>query len=161
LEVEGEVKLGVVFDPLFDEVFHAESGKGAYLNGNQISVSHVDDLGRSFLATGFPYDVREHADFYLRYFREFITRSFAIRRPGSAALDLCYIAAGRLDGFWELKLHAWDMAAASLMITEAGGKITDFQGGPFSIYSGEIVASNGLIHQEMLQVIQEVDRNDA
>lgn len=161
LEVEGEVKLGVVFDPLFDEVFHAESGKGAYLNGNQISVSHVDDLGRSFLATGFPYDVREHADFYLRYFRQFITRSFAIRRPGSAALDLCYVAAGRLDGFWELKLHAWDMAAASLMITEAGGKVTDFQGGPFSIYSGEIVASNGLIHQEMLQVIQEVDRNDA
>jgi myo-inositol-1(or 4)-monophosphatase len=121
-------------------------------------VSQVNSLDRSFLCTGFPYDIREHTDFYLRYFRQFITKSVAIRRPGSAALDLCYVAAGRFDGFWELKLHAWDVAAASLVITEAGGNVTDFQGRPFNIYSEEILASNGLIHQEMLRVIQEIDK---
>jgi myo-inositol-1(or 4)-monophosphatase len=113
-------------------------------------------LNRSLLATGFPYDIREHADFYLRYFREFITKSFAVRRPGSAAIDLCYLAAGRFDGFWEWKLQAWDVAAGSLIITEAGGKVTGFNGQPFSIYSGEILASNGLIHEEMLQVVREI-----
>jgi myo-inositol-1(or 4)-monophosphatase len=157
LEVEGEVRLGVVYNPVLDELFHAEKGKGAFLNGNQISVSLADDLDRSFLCTGFPYDVREHADLYLRYFRQFITRSFAVRRPGSAAIDLCYLAAGRFDGFWELKLHAWDVAAGGLMVTEAGGMITDFKGQPFDIYSGEMLASNGLIHQEMLKIVQEVD----
>jgi myo-inositol-1(or 4)-monophosphatase len=156
LEVEGEVRLGVVYNPVLDELFQAERGRGAFLNGNRISVSRIDHLKRSLLCTGFPYDVHEHADFYLRYFRQFITRSFAIRRPGSAAIDLCYLAAGRFDGFWELKLHAWDVAASSLMVTEAGGKVTDFQGQSFSIYSQEILASNGLIHEEMLQVIQEV-----
>lgn len=157
LEVDGEVKLGVVYNPVLDELFHAERGEGAFLNGNPISVSRVDDLNRSFLCTGFPYDVREYADFYLRYFREFIIRSFAIRRPGSAAIDLSYLAAGRFDGFWELKLHPWDVAAGSLIITEAGGKVTDFKGGLFGIYSGEMLASNGLIHEEMLEVIQEVN----
>jgi myo-inositol-1(or 4)-monophosphatase len=88
-----------------------------------------------------------------------MTKSFAIRRPGSAAIDLSYLAAGRFDGFWELKLHAWDVAAASLMITEAGGKVTDFQGRPFNIYSEEILASNGLIHQEMIEVIEEIQKN--
>jgi myo-inositol-1(or 4)-monophosphatase len=161
LEIEGKVELGVVYDPLLDELFHAEREKGAFLNGNRISVSSVEGLDRSLLSTGFPYDVREHADLYLRYFRQFITRSFGIRRPGSAALDLCYVAAGRVDGFWELKLHAWDVAAGSLMITEAGGKVTDFQGRPFSIYFEEILASNGLIHEEMLQVIQEMAQNKA
>jgi myo-inositol-1(or 4)-monophosphatase len=157
LEIEGEVRLGVVYNPILDELFYAERGKGAYLSGNRISVSREDRLDRSFLCTGFPYDVRENGDFYLRYFREFMMRSVAIRRPGSAAIDLCYLAAGRFDGFWELKLHPWDMAAASLIITEAGGKATDFRGGPFSIYSQEILASNGLIHEEMLQVIRQTD----
>ena len=157
LELEGEVKVGVVYNPVLDELFHAERGEGAFLNGNPISVSCADDLNRSFLCTGFPYDVREHAEFYLRYFREFIIRSFGVRRPGSAAIDLSYLAAGRFDGFWELKLHPWDMAAGSLIVTEAGGKITDFKGKPFDIYSGEILASNGLIHEEMLEVIQEVN----
>jgi myo-inositol-1(or 4)-monophosphatase len=156
LEVKGEVTLGVVYDPILDQLFNALKGEGAYLNGKRIFVSQVNNLGRSFLCTGFPYDIREHTDFYLRYFRQFITKSVAIRRPGSAALDLCYVGAGRFDGFWELKLHAWDVAAASLIITEAGGKVTDFQGGPFNIYSEEILASNGLIHQEMLRVIQEI-----
>ncbi len=157
LEVEGEVRLGVVYNPILDELFHAERGEGAFLNGNRIFVSHEDDLGRSLLVTGFPYDIREHADFYLRYFRQFIIKSFAVRRPGSAAIDLSYLAAGRFEGFWELKLHAWDVAAGSLIITEAGGKVTDFQGQPFNIYSGEILASNGLIHEEMLQVIREIE----
>jgi myo-inositol-1(or 4)-monophosphatase len=157
LEVEGEVKIGVVYNPTLNELFHAEKGKGAFLNGERIVVSRVDRLNRSLLCTGFPYDVHEHADFYLRYFRQFMTKSFAIRRPGSAAIDLSYLAAGRFDGFWEFKLHAWDVAAASLMITEAGGKVTDFQGQAFNIYSKEILASNGLIHEEMLQVIQEID----
>ncbi|MEW6375421.1 MAG: inositol monophosphatase family protein, partial [Thermodesulfobacteriota bacterium] len=145
------------YNPILDELFVAERGGGAYLNGNRLSVSRVGDLNRSFLSTGFPYDVREHTDFYLRYFRQFIARSFAIRRPGSAAIDLCYLAAGRFDGFWELKLHPWDVAAGSLMVTEAGGRVTDFQGRPFNIYSEEILASNGLIHQEMLEVIQELN----
>ena len=158
LEVEGEISLGVVYIPMLNELFHSEKDKGAFLNGERIIVSQVDRLNRGLLCTGFPYDVHEHVDFYLRYFRQFITKSFAIRRPGSAAIDLSYLAAGRFDGFWELKLHAWDVAAASLMITEAGGKVTDFQGRPFNIYSGEILASNGLIHEEMLQAIQELQK---
>jgi len=157
LEVEGEVKLGVVYVPTLNELFHAEKGKGAFLNGERIVVSRIDRLNRSLLGTGFPYDVHEHADFYLRYFRQFLTKGFALRRPGSAAIDLSYLAAGRFDGFWEFKLHAWDVAAASLIVSEAGGKITDFQGRPFNIYSGEILASNGLIHEEMIQAILETD----
>jgi len=157
LELEGEVKLGVVYNPILDELFYAEKGGGAFLNGNRIFVSHEDHLDRSLLVTGFPYDVREHADFYLSYFRQFITRSFGLRRPGSAGIDLCYLAAGRFEGFWEWKLHAWDVAAGSLIITEAGGKVTDFHGQPYSIYSEEILASNGLVHEEMLEVIREAE----
>jgi len=156
LEVEGEVILGVVYNPILDELFHAEKGGGAFLNGNRISVSQEDRLDRSFLCTGFPYDVRENVDFYVSFFREFIAKSFALRRPGSAAIDLCYVAAGRFDGFWEFKLHAWDVAAGGLMVSEAGGKVTDFQERPLNIYSGKILASNGLIHGEMLRVIQEI-----
>ncbi len=156
LEVEGEVEMGVVYVPPLNELFHAEKGKGTFLNGERTVVSRADRLSKSLLCTGFPYDVHEYADFYLRYFHQFITKSFAIRRPGSAAIDLSYVAAGRFDGFWEFKLHAWDVAAASLLITEAGGTVTDLQGRPFSIYSEEILASNGLIHQEMLQAIREI-----
>ncbi|OGP79298.1 MAG: hypothetical protein A2V86_08700 [Deltaproteobacteria bacterium RBG_16_49_23] len=158
LEVEGEVRLGVVYIPPLKELFHAEKGKGAFLNGKRIVVSRIDKLNRSLLATGFPYDAHEHADFYLRYFRQFIIKSFAIRRPGSAAIDLSYLAAGRFDGFWEFKLHPWDVAAASLIVTEAGGRMTDFKGQPFNIYSEKILASNGRIHEEMLQTIQELER---
>jgi myo-inositol-1(or 4)-monophosphatase len=157
LEVEGEIDLGVVYLPTLHELFHAERGKGAFLNSQRITVSRIDRLDRSLLCTGFPYDVHEHVDFYLRYFRQFMVKSFGIRRPGSAAIDLSYLAAGRFDGFWEFKLHAWDVAAASLLITEAGGKVTDFQGRPFNIYSEEILASNGLIHQQMLQAIREIE----
>ncbi len=159
LEVEKEVILGVVYNPILDELFVSEKGKGAYLNGKKIFVSGEKNLFRSFLSTGFPYDVHEHADFYLRYFREFLIRSFAIRRPGSAALDLCYLAAGRFDGFWELKLQPWDVAAGALMVMEAGGKITDFRGQPFHIYSQEVLASNGWIHSQMLETIKEAEKN--
>jgi myo-inositol-1(or 4)-monophosphatase len=159
--VENEVRLGVVYIPALHELFHSERGKGTFLNGKKITVSRVDRLNRSLLCTGFPYDVHERADFYLRYFRQFITRSFAIRRPGSAAIDLSYLAAGRFDGFWEFKLHAWDVAAATLMITEAGGKVTDLQGRPHNIYSEEILASNGLIHEEMLHAIREINKSNA
>lgn len=159
LEIEGAIRLGVVYDPLFDEFFSAEAGRGAFLNGRRISVSGTRDLNLSLLTTGFPYDVREHADFYLRFFREFMMKTIAIRRPGSAALDLCYVANGRFDGYWELKIHSWDVAAGCLIVTEAGGRVTDFKGVPFSIYDQNIVASNGWIHEEMLQVIQEVREN--
>ncbi|MGQ9646041.1 MAG: inositol monophosphatase family protein [Thermodesulfobacteriota bacterium] len=161
LEIQGEIRGGVVYDPLLDELFQAEAGRGAFLNGHRISVSRMKDLNLSLLTTGFPYDVREHADFYLRFFREFMTKTIAIRRPGSAALDLCYVANGRFDGYWELKIHSWDVAAGSLIVREAGGKVTDFKGGPFSIYDEEIVASNGWIHEEMLQVIREVYKHKA
>jgi len=156
LEVEGEVKLGVVYIPVLDELFHAEKGKGAYLNGERIRVSKVEDLGKSLVCTGFPYDVQERPDFYLRYVREMIRRSFALRRPGSAAIDLCYVAAGRFDGFWEWNLHAWDVAAASLMVAEAGGRLTDFRGGPFSIYGQQTLASNGIIHRAMIEAFAEI-----
>lgn len=157
LEIEGEVKLGVVYIPILEEMFVAEKGKGAFLNGQRITVSRTAQLNQSLLGTGFPYDVHEHVDEYLSYFREFIKKSFAIRRPGSASMDLAYVAAGRFDGFWELKLHPWDVAAGSLLITEAGGIVTDFKGRPFNIYSEEILASNGLIHQEMFQVVRKVN----
>jgi myo-inositol-1(or 4)-monophosphatase len=157
LEVEGEVRLGVVYVPPLNELFQTERGKGAFLNGERIVVSRADRLNKSLLCTGFPYDVHEHVDFYLCYFRQFMIKSFAIRRPGSAAIDLSYLAAGRFDGFWEFKLHPWDVAAASLMITEAGGKVTDLRGRPYTIYSEEILASNGLIHEEMLDAIVEIN----
>ena len=156
LEIEGEMQIGVVYHPILDELFYGEKGKGAFLNGDRLRVSRVDVLDRSFLCTGLPYVLREDPDFYLRYFREFAIRSFAIRRPGSAVLDLCFLAAGRFDGFWELRLHAWDVAAGSLIITEAGGKVTDFRGLPFCVYSDEILASNGFVHAEMLRVIEEI-----
>lgn len=156
LEIEGEMQIGVVYHPILDELFHGENGKGAFLNGNRLHVSRVDTLDRSFLCTGFPYVLREDPDLYLSYFREFAIRSFAIRRPGSAVLDLCYLAAGRFDGFWELRLHAWDVAAGSLIITEAGGKVTDLRGQPFRVFSDEILASNGFVHSEMLRVIEEI-----
>jgi myo-inositol-1(or 4)-monophosphatase len=158
LEVDGELQLGVVYIPPLEELFYAEKGKGAFLNGKRISVSRESVLNRSFLSTGFPYDVHEHSDFYLQYFHQFIKQSFAIRRPGSAAVDIAYVAAGRFDGFWEFKLHPWDMAAGVLLVTEAGGIVTNFKGGPFSIYAEETLASNGLIHEQMLRVIQETGR---
>lgn len=154
LEYKGEVILGVIYDPNFDELFWAEKNKGAFLNGKKISVSKTDKLIKSMLATGFPYNVRENPDNCIEHFVNFLMEAQAIRRLGSAALDLAYVACGRLDGFWEVNLNPWDVAAGKIIIEEAGGKLTDFYGNKFSIYTRGVVASNGLIHQQMLEVIK-------
>ena len=149
--------LGVVHDPLRDEVFAAVLGKGATLNGQRIGVSTTLTLDQGLLATGFPYDRRERASFYLRLYEKFLTRSQGIRRAGSAALDLCYIAAGRLDGFWEYLLQPWDTAAGGLIVSEAGGTLSDFRGQQFRLGGEGILASNGLIHPEMIRVLREFE----
>lgn len=154
LEYKGEVILGVIYDPNFDEIFWAEKGKGAFLNGRKISVSKTDKLIKSMLATGFPYNVREDPDNCIEHFVNFLMEAQAIRRLGSAALDLAYVACGRLDGFWEVNLNPWDVAAGKIIIEEAGGTVTDFYGNKFNIYTKGVVASNGLIHQQMLEVIK-------
>jgi myo-inositol-1(or 4)-monophosphatase len=153
LESAGVVVLGVVHNPMLDETFVAERGSGAFLNDKRISVSTVGSLGKGLLATGFPYDIRTSELNNLDHFANFALKAQAIRRAGSAALDLSYVAAGRFDGFWEMKLRAWDVAAAALIIEEAGGTVTDFAGNAFSIYSSECLASNGLIHASMVTVL--------
>lgn len=153
LERDGDVVLGVVYNPMLDELFTAEKGRGAFLNEKRIWVSKVSQLNMSLLATGFPYDVRTSPDNNLNHFANFAVRAQAIRRVGSAALDLCWVACGRFDGFWELKLKPWDVSAGGLVVKEAGGVVTDFKGNPFSIYSEETLATNGLIHKEMLDVL--------
>jgi len=161
LEKEGEIILGVVYNPSLDELFVGEKGKGAYLykgkdssrSKRKISVSQTQLLDKSLLATGFPYDIRTSKDNNLNHFANFYKKCQAVRRMGAAALDLAYLAMGRFDGFWELKLSPWDMAAGSLLVTEAGGKVTNFSGRPFNIYLKEILASNGKIHQQMIDVL--------
>lgn len=154
VEMRGRVHLGVVFDPLRNELFFAERGKGAFLNKKPISVSSVTRLSKSLLVTGFAYDIRTDPINNFNHFINFSMKAQGVRRTGSAALDLCYVASGRLDGFWELKLHAWDTAAGSLILTEAGGKLSDFSGKSYSIYDSELLASNGKIHREMIDVLQ-------
>lgn len=151
-EVSGQMSAGVVYDPVRDECFTAMDGEGAFLNGSTIHVSDVDKLDRALLATGFPYDRREHPDDYLVLFRKFMMKAQEIRRPGSASIDLCYLASGRIDGFWECKLKPWDVAAASVIVREAGGRMSDFKGNKFSIYGNETLASNGRIHDEMVGI---------
>ncbi|MGB2697870.1 MAG: inositol monophosphatase family protein [Candidatus Zixiibacteriota bacterium] len=154
LEKEGKVILGVVYNPLLEELFTVETGKGAFLDKRRIGVSSTRSLSKSFLATGFPYDIRESKITNLDHFANFAVRSLAVRRAGSAALDLCYLAMGRFDGFWELKLSPWDTAAATLLVKEAGGKVTDFEGKKYSIYSKHLLATNGRIHQQMIKVLK-------
>jgi len=153
LEYQGNVILGVVYDPEREEQFYAYSGGGAFLNGRKIKVSDSSKLEKSLLATGFPYDIGTSREDNLKYFRRFVKQAQAVRRAGSAALDLCYLACGRFDGFWELKLHPWDCAAGIIIITEAGGRVTDFYGRNFSIYDKYILASNGRIHSQMKKVL--------
>ncbi|MEE9154001.1 MAG: inositol monophosphatase family protein, partial [candidate division NC10 bacterium] len=142
LEHQGKLRCGVVYDPLREEWFTAVHEGGAYLNEEPIHVSDTDQLEEALLATGFPYDMRESPENNLNHFSNFSMRAQAVRRPGVASIDLAYVAAGRLDGFWELKLKAWDIAAGALLVAEAGGTVTDFGGGPLDIYRPEIVASN-------------------
>lgn len=152
LEHHGKLLIGVVYDPTRDELFAAERDAGATLNGRRMQVSETAELRRALVCTGFPYSVRERADF-TREWRNFTLHAHGIRRDGSAALDLAYVAAGRFDGFWEDGLNAWDMAAGALLVTEAGGTVTNYDGGPLDIYRPPIIASNGLIHDAMRHVI--------
>src|SRR5437762_1160297 len=152
LERDGRIELGVIYDPIRDETFAAERGEGATLNGRRIHVSEVEELNNAMLCTGFPYNVREIEDF-ARHFYNFIMHAQAVRRDGSAALDLAYVACGRFDGFWEEGLRPWDVAAGVLLIEEAGGRVSHYDGRPFDIYTPPIVASNGLIHEAMMQVL--------
>jgi len=153
----GETILGLVLDPIRQELFLARKGGGATLNGERLEVSGTSTLASSLLATGFPYDRREHADFYLGFFKAFMLRTQGIRRAGSAALDLCWVAAGRVDGFWEFKLKPWDTAAGVLIVEEAGGRASGFRGKPFDPFGQETLATNGRIHAEMLDVVRSLD----
>ena len=161
LERSGRVVLGVVYDPTRDELFEAVRGGGTRLNGRPVRVSAVAELNRSLLATGFPYDVRTSTVNNVREFGAFVVKAQAIRRCGAAALDLCYVACGRFDGFWELKLKPWDVAAGALIVAEAGGRVSDFGGGGFDILEGEALASNGLIHAQMMDVLRAVSAENA
>ena len=155
LEISGKVVLGVVFDPLRKEMFHSLRGKGAFLNNEPIKPSRISSLNNALIATGFPYDIRENSVNNIAIHDHVIMKAQAIRRDGSAALDLCYVASGRLDGFWELKLSPWDVAAGGLITEEAGGKITDFSDNYYSIYDREVIATNSHIHEELRMAIVE------
>jgi myo-inositol-1(or 4)-monophosphatase len=152
LEHNSVLEIGVVFDPMRDEMFAAERGQGATLNDRQIRVSKVDELSQAMVCTGFPYNVRERPDF-AREFANFTMYAQAVRRDGSAALDLAYVACGRFDGFWEDGLNAWDIAAGALLIFEARGKVTTFKDQPLDIYNEQVLATNGLIHEAMMKVL--------
>ena len=151
---DGEAQLGIVCDPLRDETFAAVRGRGATLNGAPIRVSPVADLGAALLATGTPYDRREKADLYLGAVKAFMLRAQGIRRAGSAALDLCWVACGRVDAYWEWRLGPWDVAAGGLIAREAGGALSDFRGGAHDVHGAETLASNGRLHAEMLAVLR-------
>lgn len=154
LEYRDELILGVVYDPTRDELFAAERGAGASLNNRPIHVSGTAELSRSLLSTGFPYDIRTSRLTNLDHWSNFALAAQALRRTGAAAIDLCYVASGRFDGFWELTLSPWDTAAGALIVAEAGGRITNFTDGSFSVYKPDVVASNGLIHEQMLEIIK-------
>ncbi len=156
LAIGGQLEWGIIVNPNLNETFTARLGKGAFCNGVPVHVSKIDSLQDGLLTTGFPYDIRTSPDNNLAYFSAFALRAQAVRRAGSAAVDFCWVAAGRYDGFWELKLHPWDCAAGYLMVREAGGMVTNFLGHPGSIYDPEVIASNGKIHEEMLTLIHEV-----
>jgi myo-inositol-1(or 4)-monophosphatase len=149
LEVDRRMSVGVTFAPRDNEMFHASSGGGAYLNGQPMRVSDVEGHNRILLGTGFPFRARQHLDIYLESFSYFFNNARGVRRAGSAALDFAYVACGRLDGFWEMTLSPWDMAAGVVLVEEAGGRVTDFFGGDTFIESGHVVSTNGRFHDWM------------
>src|SRR5439155_5484089 len=153
LEQDGDIVAGVVFDPIKDEMFWAEKGVGAYLNDHRLRVSGRRRLSEALLATGMPFAGHGDRARYLTQVDAAMAATAGVRRWGAAALDLAYVAAGRFDGFWEEGLSAWDVAAGALIIEEAGGRISKYRGEPLDIYSPPVMASNGLIHEEMMQVL--------
>ncbi len=153
LEIEEKLVIGVIYDPLRDELFYAKQGKGAFLNGKRIKVSETCFLKESLLTTGFPYDINSRQNNNLSNFARLMLLTQEVRPLGSAALELAYVACGRFDGFWEIGLSSWDTAAGVVILKEAGGKITGKEGNPFSLYSDFIVASNEKIHQDIIQVL--------
>jgi myo-inositol-1(or 4)-monophosphatase len=155
LEYKGERVAGVVYDPTRDEMFAAERGNGSRLNGAAIHVSKTSRLAESLVATGFPSHKR-HKNPNIHFYHQITLRSHGVRRAGSAALDLCYVACGRFDAFWEFNLNSWDTAAGVLLVQEAGGQVTNYKNAPFNVDSREVVASNGLVHGEMLKEFQEI-----
>jgi myo-inositol-1(or 4)-monophosphatase len=155
LAIGGEVVAGAVFDPVRDELFTAEKGAGAHVNGRRLRVTTASRLIESLLITGFPYDLHEKLDERLRPFNRVMGKARAVRRDGSAALDLCYVAAGRADGFWEVMLKPWDMHAGRLIVEEAGGKATRLDGQPLGLGPDGCVATNGLIHEALVETLSE------
>jgi myo-inositol-1(or 4)-monophosphatase len=153
VERAGEMIVSAIFDPTRDEMFSAERGGGAYLNGERVRVSTVERLERALVVSGFPYDVRERMEEYMPAWERFLARAQGVRRLGAAAIDMCYVANGRLDGFWEFGLHPWDTAAGWLLIEEAGGIVTNADGGQFENSGPSLLCTNGLIHDEMLEVL--------
>ncbi len=158
LDVGGRVELGVVYDPSHDELYVAERGGGAFCNDRRLAVSRTETLDASLLTTGFPYDIRVNPDNNLREYAVFATRSRAVRRFGSAVLDLAWVAGGRYDGFWELRLGPWDVAAGGLLVEEAGGRLTGITGGPLDLEAPTLLATNGLIHDAMLAILKTTRR---
>ncbi len=158
LEIDGQLAIGVVYDPMADELFTAERGGGARLNGRTIRVAPTEVLVDALVCTGFPYAVLEDQARQIQAFSGFLEQAQGLRRLGSAALDLCYVAAGRFDGFWEERLHPWDIAAGVVIVEEAGGRVSGYDGGPLQLFSGEIVTSNGRVHDQMLAVLSDAGR---
>ncbi len=154
LAVDGAVVAGAVYEPLRDELYTAERGAGSHLNGRRLKVSQTAELANALLITGFPYDLHQNVEHRLRLFNRLIPRARAIRRDGAAALDLSLVAAGRLDGFFEERLQPWDIAAGGLMVEEAGGRVSRFDGGPAGLHGEEYLASNGRVHDAMLSALR-------
>lgn len=154
-EADGELIAAVIYDPLRDEMFTAEKGLGAFRNGKRIQVSNAKTLAESLIATGFP-SRKRHANANVHFYHEMTLRSHGVRRAGSAALDLAYVACGRLDGYWEFRLNSWDTAAGVLLVREAGGMVTYIDARPFQLESAEVLASNGAIHQQMVQLFADM-----
>ena len=157
LEIDGVAEVAAVYDPTRRELFTAERGTGAFLNGRRLRVSSAGALVDAVLVTGFPYDVHQRVDEIVGLFAAFVGQAQAVRRLGSAAIDLCYVAAGRMDGFWESDLKAWDIAGGALIVEQAGGRVTDMAGAPFSSRAGRVLASNTLLHDAMLAVIRDFE----
>lgn len=151
----GVVVSGAVYNPIFDELFYASKGGGAWFNGQQVFVSEVSSMRQALLSTGFPYDLATNPRNNIDHFIRFLYEAQAVRRDGSAALNLCYVACGRFDGHWEMKLNPWDIAAGALIVEEAGGRLSDLSGEPLDIFKGDIVASNGRIHDALVQILGE------